>query len=263
MSRYRFECLYRGDRFYGWQLQPDHPTVQEELQRVCSDVLDRQITIHGAGRTDRGVHALGQVAHFSLNTSVSLPFVQWQAMFNERLPNSIQVLNLREIDTSFHSRHSARRRHYGYRFFREGYAARPFMETGWILAADNWNPDRTEWIIDLFNKGIPTDVFSGKGGSSYSADTWSVETRTRRRCSREFWLLVSAESFKYRMVRCLAGALKRYVTKEWTRRDVENRFRSSETVNPAPANGCFLLGIEYESNTLPACGWKRILQYCP
>lgn len=201
MSRYRFTCYYDGRSYWGWQSQPDVKTIQDALEKTFSHVLEQSITIHGAGRTDRGVHALGQVAHFDVEGDVSLPSERWQDLINDRLPTGVSIYQLEEADASFHARHDATRRYYGYRFRcrrnRDGSDGR----RSWVLERDQWKPNRSRWIADRYNEGVPTAVFSGQGGSSHQSDTWPVRCVVRRRTSHEFWLLVSARSFKYRMVR--------------------------------------------------------------
>lgn len=262
-SRYRFRCRYRGMNYKGWQRQSDVRSVQQTLEQVLSDVLELNITVHGAGRTDAGVHALGQVAHFDVNDNVELPESRWQPLINDALPPDIAVNDLQQTPADdFHARHSARRRYYGYRFRCQRKLELDSSET-YTLSRSAWKLDKARWLTEQFQQGVPTAVFSGRGGSSHEADRWPLRCRIRRRTNNEFWLLVSARSFKYRMVRCLAGCLIRYLKNMRTRSQVHSLLRGEgDTVKPAPPDGCYLIGVEYDLDTgdeLVPTGWSRVL----
>lgn len=119
MLTYRLDIEYLGTDWFGWQIQPDHPTVQGAIETALETVLRRRITIVGSGRTDTGVHASGQVAHMSLEEAID-PF-RLRASVNGLLPSSIAVPNIRQVRDDFHARYDARSRQYRYRI-----GARPF-----------------------------------------------------------------------------------------------------------------------------------------
>ena len=103
---------YRGTAFNGWQVQPDHPSVQAALEAALSQFADHPISVICAGRTDTGVHATHQVVSF---TSVARrPSAGWIRGVNAILPESVAVRWMREVDEKFHARFSARSRTYEY-----------------------------------------------------------------------------------------------------------------------------------------------------
>lgn len=113
MPTYRLEIEYEGTDWYGWQVQPDQPTVQGAVESALSTALRHEVGIIGAGRTDTGVHALGQVAHFFSEREIDT--FRLTAQVNGILPRSIAVPSIREVDDDFHARFSATSRLYHYR----------------------------------------------------------------------------------------------------------------------------------------------------
>lgn len=107
---------YDGEEFHGWQVQPDAVTVQGTLERALSGLLDREVQVKGAGRTDAGVHALGQVAH--LPEPEGWPVERLRAALNARLPPAIRVLAARRVPAGFHALHSAVAKTYLYQLHR-------------------------------------------------------------------------------------------------------------------------------------------------
>jgi tRNA pseudouridine38-40 synthase len=122
--RIRLTVSYRGTRYAGWQVQPEAPTVQGELQAVVARLCEQEVRVTGASRTDAGVHALGQVCHF--DPPRSLPVTRWQRAFDRMLPEDIRVLECRAADDDFHARFSARRKTYRYHVDRARRAS-PFL----------------------------------------------------------------------------------------------------------------------------------------
>lgn len=113
MTNYKVTMEYDGGRFFGWQMQRGHRTVQGELERALGTLSGgRRVVVHGAGRTDTGVHALAQAANFALEK----PWKPKELMraVNAHLPRDVRVTYCRRVPPSFHARFSARRRAYRY-----------------------------------------------------------------------------------------------------------------------------------------------------
>ncbi len=107
---------YIGTHFHGWQRQPRHRTVQEELEKAIESVLGRPTTVFGAGRTDSGVHAAAQVAHFNVMGS-SIPAYRWMSILNSRLPDDVLVRASAAVEPTWHARFSASWRRYRYTIY--------------------------------------------------------------------------------------------------------------------------------------------------
>lgn len=117
MRNFKITISYDGSEFFGWQLQPGKATVQGALVDVVSRLTQENVQMFGSGRTDAGVHALGQVAHFT-TASESLDARGFQRAFNALLPASVRVVNVEEVGPRFNSRHDALAKTYQYRIYR-------------------------------------------------------------------------------------------------------------------------------------------------
>jgi len=113
----RLTIAYDGADYAGWQVQPDEVTIQAEVERALYLATKEKVTIHGSGRTDAGVHALGQVASFQ--TTNPIPVENLQRAVNRLLPPAIRIVGVTEAPADFHARFSARGKRYEYRIWRE------------------------------------------------------------------------------------------------------------------------------------------------
>lgn len=117
MRRIRITVAYDGTDFHGWQVQPGLATIQGELETALASLEGRHVDVAGSGRTDAGVHALGQVAAFSLENPI--PVENLRRALNRLLPRSIRVLSVTEAAAEFHPRFQAKAKTYEYRVWRE------------------------------------------------------------------------------------------------------------------------------------------------
>lgn len=115
MRNIRLLIAFDGTDFHGWQLQPDAPTIQGEIEHHLATIHNRHITLHGAGRTDAGVHALGMVAHFHSDKDIECDTLRQS--LNSMLPASIRILEVEDVDATFHSRFSAKWKTYTYSIY--------------------------------------------------------------------------------------------------------------------------------------------------
>ena len=116
MRNFKVVLAYDGSEFSGWQVQPDAATVQGTLASAIGRITGEKVLPQGSGRTDAGVHALGQVATFAMESSI--PAENLGKALNRNLPGSIRVLNVEEVAAEFHARKSARAKSYRYRMYR-------------------------------------------------------------------------------------------------------------------------------------------------
>lgn len=117
MPRIRLTVAYVGTRYRGWQIQARGETIQGVLEEKLARICGEPVRVHGSGRTDSGVHALGQVAHFDAPESKAR--IPWQKALNSMLPDDIAILDAREAEPGFHARFSARSKRYAYTLWTE------------------------------------------------------------------------------------------------------------------------------------------------
>ncbi len=117
MPRIRLTVAYVGTRYLGWQVQARGTTVQGVLEEKLSRICEEPVRVHGSGRTDSGVHALGQVAHFDAPDAKAR--IPWQKALNSMLPDDIAILDAREAEPGFHARFSVRSKRYAYTLWTE------------------------------------------------------------------------------------------------------------------------------------------------
>lgn len=140
------KVAYFGKNYHGWQVQPNGNTVQEEVEKALSKILNTPTKIYGSGRTDAGVHAIDQAFHFEVNKEVDLDRLKYS--LNCVLPDDIAINSLKEVADDFHARFSAKKKHYQYRINngdknpflvdRSLYYPYPFVMTKFVEALDKF-----------------------------------------------------------------------------------------------------------------------------
>jgi tRNA pseudouridine38-40 synthase len=192
---------YDGTDFHGWQRQPDVRTVQEDIEQALSSILQAEITVIGAGRTDAGVHALGQVAHFSTDNMLGVTNIINGA--NSLLREDVQILSIEEVTPDFHARKSAISRSYLYRLCRE---PRP------LKRRYTWCPE-CDWDDDLIAAAVKMLI----GSHSFMSFSHARPGEDEYIChiTHADWISnkdgaefhITGNRFMHKMVRGIVGAL--------------------------------------------------------
>jgi tRNA pseudouridine38-40 synthase len=245
-ARLKLMLAYDGSAFAGWQSQKHGNTVQDRLEAAIARVAGKQLRIHGAGRTDAGVHALGQCAHVDMPDRMRLPN-EWQKILNPLLPAEIRIMRVRYVPQSFHARFSAKAKTYRYRIWM-GPILPPF-EVGRV-----WHVTRPidfakiPRVAKLF---VGTHDFSGFAANRGKPEASTIRTIQRATAKKSGNLIVihfSGDGFLYKMVRMMVGALVEHSTGKISPDDIKNRFASKSITSPrfvAPAEGLTLVSIRY------------------
>ena len=164
MRTFKITVAYDGSGFHGWQIQPGVPTIQGALLDAAQKITREKIYLHGASRTDAGVHALGQVAHFASRSALSA--LEFQRALNALLPPTIRVVALEETGRDFHSRWNALAKTYQYRIYR-----------GRVLSPFDWKRVlHYPWPLDEAAMMDAARFFEGEHDfTSFAASTESEE----------------------------------------------------------------------------------------
>ena len=205
--RLKLTIAYDGFGFAGWQLQPGRDTIQERLESALEEIAKEPIRIHGSGRTDAGVHATGQVAHFDPPAQLTMNPVNWLAALNTKLPPSIRVIACEEVHPDFHARFSASWKTYVYELSTEPILP-PFRAgRAWHLPRQ-LDPVTLEQALALFEGRHDFKAFSAVRGNEDEETDYrrTLSESSLSRLPEGYLLTFTGEGFLYKMVRLLTGA---------------------------------------------------------
>lgn len=242
--RYKIVLEYEGTSFHGWEKQKGLRTVQDTVEQAIELVTGKPIKVSASGRTDAGVHALGQVASFSLATRLTPE--QLGRAINAYLPPDVAIRSLRKVPGTFHPRYSARKKHYRYR----------------LLLGKERAPLRRRFVhrvkgnLELEQMRKAADYLKGRHDFAAFCTEASRMNNTVRRLYRlsirkqadEVWVDLVADGFLYNMVRAIVGTLLQVGKGKLSPTAVgrilasKDRRRAGPT---APAKGLCLLRVSY------------------
>jgi tRNA pseudouridine38-40 synthase len=240
MRRIRITLAYDGTTFHGWQVQPELPTIQGILEEIVSGIEGAPVHVAGSGRTDAGVHALGQVAAFSIENPIPLPNLR--RAVNRLLPPAIRVLSVEEAAAAFHPRFDAKAKTYEYRIVRTEVCS-PFE---WPFAHHYPYP------LDEGRMAECARAFEGEQDFTAFAASDDRDAEGRSKVRRVFSSVLEAGSgrlvyrirgsgFLKHMVRNVVGTLI-----EAGRGNISDvTILPGKSGSTAPAKGLFLVSVEY------------------
>ena len=240
--RIKIVVAYDGTGFNGWQVQSGGRTVQGELERAISKVLKEEIKIVGSGRTDTGVHAFAQVAHFDTNSHLECEIMK--RAFNANLPKSIVVRKVEEVDSSFHARFSAVKRQY--RYFITDINLPFFARYAWILEKE-LDLEKMEKAAALFVGEHDFKFFGSPMVPGGNTVRKVFRVRLKKRYHR-LEIVVEANAFLRKMVRNIVGALVSVGEGRCGIDDIKaavEAVKPLKILKPAPAEGLFLWRVFY------------------
>ncbi len=249
-KRYRVTIAYDGTDFHGWQRQPDVRTVQGELETALHMVFGTEVTVHGAGRTDAGVHARGQVASFTASTT--LPTHSLRPLVGRAMPKDVRIRAIEEVAPDFHARHTAISRRYAYRLL---------DDLDVLFERVAWHPMRRK-PLDLARLDAAVQpllgehdftAFQATGSSPVDPDC-KVEQVGWRRWEGGLMFEVQADHFLYHMVRKLVGTALHSADQKDPSAEMAGVLASRDRARSgpmAPAKGLCLEAVRYEGEEGP------------
>ncbi len=246
--RLKLIVSYDGSPFAGWQSQSNGHAVQDHLERAFAAVSGVAVRVHGAGRTDAGVHAVGQAAHVDL-PEPKLPPDRWPAALNASLPPTIRVVRARFVGPAFHARYSARGKIYHYRIWNARVLSP--LETGRAMHVPaELDLAAMRAAAAAFVGTHDFAAFSANRGQPESSTVRTIEYVRLRKLGSVITVRFSGGGFLYKMVRIMVAALVRVGLGKMSPADISHRLNAPAEGRQqprfvAPAEGLFLLRVRY------------------
>ena len=246
MFRYQILIEYDGTSYVGWQIQKKGKSIQKTIQSTLSKLLKQKITLYGSGRTDAGVHALEQSAHFDVKNKIQNIDKLIKSLNFFLNHKRISIINIKKKKINFHARHSAKERTYLYIIQNR-------------LSPSTLNKDK-EWHIkkkldiNLIKKGaknlIGTFDYSTFRSSSCQAKSpiRTIKSIKIRSSKNKIEIEFKSQSFLQQQVRSMVGCLKYLGEKKWDLKTFDKVFKSKKRIlcaPPAPPEGLFLTKVTY------------------
>ena len=253
MTRWKITIEYKGTNFCGWQIQNDVPTIQGALQDALHKFCQQTITVQGSGRTDAGVHAWAQIAHFDLDYPKPLDAHTLMSALNAHLrPHPIHVLHAEEIDEGFHARFSAKEKTYHYRMInravpltidrglawhvKQPLDAAAMHEAAQILVGQH---DFTTFRDSECQSKSPIKTVDSLSVTASAYDNFG---------GQDILIEAKALSFLHHQIRNFAGSLKLVGQGKWDKHDLKHALEAksrSQGGPTAPAEGLYLKYVIY------------------
>tara|TARA_Y100000590_G_scaffold223178_1_gene252488 strand:- start:779 stop:1516 length:738 start_codon:yes stop_codon:yes gene_type:complete len=245
MTRYKIKIEYEGTPFVGWQIQKNGESVQEVLQKAIFNFSKEKVVVTGAGRTDSGVHALEQVAHFDLKKKMKrkkiLPAI------NQNIGSKpVTVLKIKKTNNKFHARFDARKRTYQYIIINRQSPLTLQKNKAWHI--------RKKLNIKAMKRGakflMGTHDFSTFRAASCEAKSpiKTLKKASIKKNGNKIILKFISKSFLQQQVRSMVGCIKYLGDGKWNLADFKNSFKSKNRAKcapPAPACGLYLEKVSY------------------
>lgn len=247
MTRWKLTLEYDGGPFVGWQRQANGRSVQAALEAAVQCFAQEEVHVQGAGRTDSGVHALGQVAHIDIEKPADGDTVRDALNFHLK-PDPVVVLAAEAVSDEFHARFSAARRRYLYRLLDR--RSPPAIDAGRV-----WHVSRrldAAAMHDAAQSLVGHHDFTSFRAKDCQADS-PMRTLDRldvRRVGAEIHIDAEARSFLHHQVRNFTGTLKLVGEGKWSTADVADALaaRDRSAAGPtAPAEGLYLVSVDYDA----------------
>ena len=246
MPRYQLLIEYVGTNFRGWQVQKKGSTIQGTIQEKLTKLLKEEIVLNGSGRTDTGVHAIGQSAHFDCKNQI-IDLLKFLKSINYFLnKKGIAITKIKKKDKKFHSRFSAKQRIYKYIIFNQISAPVIDKNRGWHI--------RKNLDLELMKKGakklVGTYDYSTFRSSSCHANSpiRTIKSIKIRSSKNKIEIEFKSQSFLQQQVRSMVGCLKYLGEKKWDLKTFDKVFKAKKRAlcaPPAPPEGLFLAKVIY------------------
>ena len=245
MRNIKLTIEYDGKDFNGWQKQPNKLNIQGEIERSIKDITGEDVDLIASGRTDAGVHALGQVANFK--TDSNIPDEKIPIALNTKLKRSIRILAAEEVDERFHSRYNCKKKTYKYVINNSANGTAIYRNLEYNFSQE-LNVDKMNEAVKYFIGEHDFKGFKASGTSSKSSVRTIYDAKVYKNGDRVN-IELTGNGFLYNMVRIISGTLidvgiGKILPEEVT--DIINSKERTKAGKTLPPNGLYLIKVEYE-----------------
>lgn len=246
MRNIKLTIEYDGKDFNGWQKQPDKLNIQGNIEKAIETITGEEVDLMASGRTDRGVHALGQVANFK--TESKLPIDKFPIAINTYLKQSIRIISAEEVDEKFHSRLTCKKKKYRYIINNSKYGTAIYrnLETHIPMKLDI---RKMQEAVKYFEGEHDFKAFKASGTSSKSSVRTIYNAEVKEMPNERIWIELTGNGFLYNMVRIITGTLVDVGLGKIEPEEIESILKSEKRENAGktlPPQGLYLVNVEYE-----------------
>ena len=247
MRNIKLTIEYDGKDFNGWQKQPNKLNIQGTIEQAIKSITGEDVELNASGRTDAGVHALGQVANFKTNSQI--PIEKFAIAINSRLKKSIVIKKAEEVDERFHSRLNCKRKTYRYIINNSPYgtAIYRYLETH---IPQKLNVEKMKKAVKYFIGEHDFKAFKASGTSSKSSIRTIYKAEVLKIPNNRIYIELTGNGFLYNMVRIIAGTLVDVGTGKIKPEDIEKIIESKDRTNAGktlPPQGLYLVCVNYNN----------------
>ena len=245
MRNIKLVIEYDGKEFNGWQKQPNKLNIQGTIEKAIEQITGEKIELIASGRTDRGVHSLGQVANFKTNSKI--PIEKFAIAINSNLKKSILIKSAEEVDEKFHSRISCKQKTYRYVINNSklGTAIYRNLETHIPMKLD---VEKMKQAIKYFEGEHDFKAFKASGTSSKNSIRTIYKAEIIEKEDEKIWIELTGNGFLYNMVRIIAGTLVEVGLGNIKPEEISNIIKEGKRENAGktlPPQGLYLVKVEY------------------
>ena len=246
MFNYQIIIEYDGTKFVGWQKQMNGQSIQQTIEKILTKILKEKIILYGSGRTDSGVHAKGQSAHFTIKSKLNNKFLFLNSLNFFLNKKGISVLTIKKKKKKFHSRFNAKKREYRYVIVNRIAPLSLEFNRAWHI--------KSKLDLKLMKKA--GNLLKGKKDfSTFRSSSCSAKSPIRTledvrviKSGEKIIIVFKSKSFLQQQVRSMVGCLKYVGQKNWNLKKFKNIIKLKRRINcapPAPAHGLYLFKVSY------------------
>ena len=246
MRNIKLVIEYDGKEFNGWQKQPTKLNIQGEIERAIKQITGEEVDLTASGRTDAGVHALGQVANFKTNSNI--PIEKIPIALNSNLKKSIVIKSAEEVEERFHSRLNCKRKTYRYIINNSKYGTAIYrnLETHIPMKLDI---QKMQEAVKYFEGEHDFKAFKASGTSSKSSVRTIYKAEVMETGNERIYIELTGNGFLYNMVRIISGTLVEVGLGKIEPNEIKTIIDSQKRENAGktlPPQGLYLIKVEYE-----------------